>query len=99
MSLALGQAGSLARAGFILLFAALLQACGGGGGGSGGNDTGGRLSADTTNVTLAAEPGDSEPRRTVNLTVTNRPKEKRLYFCVDWTSSGVTGVTSAWSTR
>jgi hypothetical protein len=97
MSLALGQAGSLARAGFILLFAALLQACGGGGGGSGGNDTGGRLSADTTNVTLAAEPGDSEPRRTVNLTVTNRPKEKRLYFCVDWTSSGVTGVTSAWS--
>jgi hypothetical protein len=98
MSLAPGQPGSPTRAGFVLLLAAMLQACGGGGGGNdgGGSGTRARLSVDTTSVTLAAEPGDSDPWRTVNVTITNPPKEKRLYFCGDWTSSGVTGATFAW---
>jgi hypothetical protein len=99
MSLARSQARCIVRAGAVLLFAALLQSCGGGGegDGGGGDGSGGRLRADTTNVTVAAEPGDSEPQKTVILTVTNLPKEKRLYHCVERTLSGITGVSSAWS--
>ncbi|HEY8265230.1 MAG TPA: hypothetical protein VIG03_01555 [Steroidobacteraceae bacterium] len=99
MSLALAQAGRLARAGCVLLFAVLLQACGGGGGGNGssdGNGTRARVSADTTNVTWAVEPGDSAPASTVNLTITNPPKANRLYMCQDYTLSGITGVDSLW---
>lgn len=96
-----GPAGSLARAGFVLLCAGMLQACGGGGGGggnggSGGNDTRARVSADTTNVTMEAEPGDSAPWGTVNLTITNPPQADKLYMCGDQTTSGITGATLAW---
>ena len=98
MSLARSQSGSLAHFSSVLLLAALLQACGGGGGGNGGggNSTRAHVNVETTNVTLAAEPGDSAPWSTVNLTITNPPKKDRLYLCGDQTSSGVTGVTLAW---
>ena len=69
---------AIARAGAILLFASLLQSCGGGdgdGGGGGGGNQNARLSASTTNVTVAAEPGDLGPIGTVTLTVTNPPEE------------------------
>ena len=101
MSLARRQAGSLARASVVLSAALLLQACGGGGGGNDGGGGGGqanraRLSIGTTNVTLEAEPGDAAPASTVNLTITNPPKNYLLSLCRDSTRSGITGATTSW---
>ncbi len=102
MSPARGRAESLARAGLVLLCAAMQPACGGGGGG--GNDGGGgsgqanraRLSIGTTNVTQEAEPGDAAPVGTVDLTITNPPKNYALSLCIDSTRSGITGATALW---
>jgi len=90
------QAGSLAR-GFVLAWAMLLQACGGGG--DDGNDDGGesgsraRLSVETANITVAAEPGDNAPSSSVRLTILNPPKVT-LYSCVENSTLGITGVTT-----
>lgn len=76
MSLAHGQAGSFARVAIVLVIGTLVCACGGGGGGGdggGGGGNGPRLSVNTTDVTLAVEPGDHNPARTVLLTITNAP--------------------------
>ena len=97
MSLARRRAGSLARASVVLSAALLLQACGGGGGGGGGAQANrARLSIGTTNVTQEAEPGDAAPASTVNLTITNPPKNYVLSLCSDSTRSGITGATSLW---
>jgi hypothetical protein len=68
---------AVGRAGIIASVAILLQACLGGGGG----DNGGSgppppdplLSVSTTDIAIAAEPGEVAPTATVDLTVTNAP--------------------------
>lgn len=101
MSLAHRRAGSFARASFIVAVAALLQSCGGGGssngsGGNGngngnGNDTTPGVTANTTTVSQAAEPGDLGPTGAITLTVTNPPDEG-LFVGGNFSANGIEAI-------
>jgi hypothetical protein len=74
------------------LLVLLLQACGGGGGGGGGGGSGPdpapRLSVDTTEISVSAQPGDEFPRSQVTLTITN-PPEEGLFVGAQYTANGI----------
>src|SRR5262245_59627285 len=66
---------AIGRAGIIAFVTILLQACSGGGDGNGGGEPppDALLSVSTTDIAIAAEPGEVAPTANVELTITHSP--------------------------
>lgn len=81
---------AIARSGFVLLLASLLQSCGGGGGdgGGGGGGNNARLTISPTTVSVTAAPGDATPTGSVALTVSN-PPAAGLFVEAGYSNSGI----------